>query len=118
MGNFEKFVNKLNEERSKMTIDTQFAFPVRGYAEEENIDEEIVFDDITTNGDKYVKKFVRKEIKNNNVNVVIDKIKFSDFDSGNISHAAAYFDVKLTGSESDLRKISGVYNDIIYDWDE
>ena len=67
-----------------------------------------------------------KEIKKIAQSVLIEKkseaklkyLKFDYNDSDNISHGAAYFKVKLEGTEKVLRKISGEDKVFEYDWEE
>lgn len=51
--------------------------------------------------------------------VEINGLKFSFYDSDNLSHGVAYFKIKLEGTEEELRKIAGNNNEpYFYDWSD
>ncbi len=68
----------------------------------------------------YVKliKMLAVNVKAEDAEVEIKKIEFTQMDSSNLNHGAAYFMVKLEGTKSELEKIAGEDLMFNYDWED
>ncbi|MFA6925233.1 MAG: hypothetical protein WC223_13390 [Bacteroidales bacterium] len=65
---------------------------------------------------KKVKENIKRIIRNSKVNVKLKKVKFSYNDSDNFSHGVSYFDVKLKGTEKELKRIAGEDKIFLFNW--
>jgi hypothetical protein len=73
----------------------------------------------TTGLDK-VKNWVRDDISANGEdrNIQVLSIEFSELDSGNFSHAVAYYDVVLRGEVRSLKTVANDTLDMYYEWED
>lgn len=67
---------------------------------------------------KEIKKIAKSVLVDRKSEVKLNHLKFDYNDSDNISHGAAYFKVKLQGTEKELRKIAGEDKVFEYDWED
>lgn len=65
-----------------------------------------------------IKKIAKSVLVERRSEAEITHLKFDYNDSDNLSHGAAYFKVKLQGTEKELRKIAGEDKVFEYDWEE
>ena len=63
-------------------------------------------------------EIVRKMLSDEKPNVKLKELYFVYNDSDNFSHGASYFDVKLRGTESDLRAITGDDKFFSLNWED
>lgn len=65
-----------------------------------------------------IKKITEEVLSEKKSNVKIEKLNFDYNDSDRISHGASYFNVKLRGTEKELRKVAGEDTIFEFDWEE
>ncbi len=63
-------------------------------------------------------KMLTANIKGEGARVEIKEVEFTEMDSDNLNHGAAYFKVKLEGSKKELEKIAGDDMYFVYDWED
>lgn len=118
---FESKIRKMDENGDdEMTIELEYAIPVKDIVDE--------IDDDDLRSDKMLKR-IKKEINQNIATyseemrnaasrIKIEVIDFCECDSGNISHASAYYNIKMTGVKKDLMLIANFDGtDFSYDWE-
>ena len=65
-----------------------------------------------------VKKIIKEIICKKKWNIKLKDLKFDYNDSDNFSHGASYFNMKLKGTEIELKKIAGEDKICFFDWKE
>ncbi|MBA3673340.1 MAG: hypothetical protein H0W75_00015 [Chitinophagaceae bacterium] len=65
-----------------------------------------------------LKKMFVTQIKEEKLKIEVGEIEFTQMDSDNLNHGAAYFMVKLSGTKPDLEKIAGDGLLFNYDWED
>lgn len=106
-----------------MEIETELGIPLQELAIElippKQKQEAIIdlLDNHSTKVESSVLKMVKDYIKESKVNVTVINVEFTQMDSDNLNHGAAYFSVKLKGIKTELKKIAD--NDLlfVYDWE-
>ena len=63
-------------------------------------------------------KMLAANIKGEGAKVEVKEVEFTEMDSDNLNHGAAYFKVKLEGSKKELEKIAGEDMYFVYDWED
>jgi hypothetical protein len=63
-------------------------------------------------------KMLVANIKGEGAKVEVKEVEFTEMDSDNLNHGAAYFKVKLEGSKKELEKIAGEDMYFVYDWED
>ena len=63
-------------------------------------------------------KMLNANIKSEGAKVEIKEVEFSEIDNPKLAHGAAYFRVKLVGSETELHKVAGEDQQFNYDWEQ
>lgn len=63
-----------------------------------------------------VKQMVFNYTKKAKANVTVTKVEFTEMDSANLNHGAAYFIVTLKGNIKELKKIAGDDSLFVYNW--
>jgi len=112
----------LNEGIKDITIETEFVIPVEELIEKllgtkwNESDDDEVYDLFNDAGLEYATKEAKKIIKKLPVKIV--NVEFIEVDSSNWSHAGAYYNVTLTGSEAVLKTIAGEESDFCYTWED
>jgi hypothetical protein len=66
----------------------------------------------------YIKKLSWESIKSIPIHasIRVGEVTFIETDSGNWSHAAAYYSVALSGKEDELKEAVNEDTDLLYDW--
>lgn len=121
-GKSAKFYGVADEAAKKYQKTGEFAFPVYefgielfGNNWERKHDSNEVFNELSTpKGEGIAKKWLEQEIKAAKAKgIKVDSIKFSETDSGNYTHAGAYYTVVLTvdpkveGPDGEIAKVMG-----------
>lgn len=70
--------------------------------------------------EKWVKKLVEAEIKKTQAKVKVENVYFlsNDDEADEESDGLSYYDLRISGSENELRKVASKDNDLYYDWHE
>lgn len=63
-------------------------------------------------------KMLAANIKGEGAKVEVKEVEFTEMDSDNLNHGAAYFKVKLEGAKKELEKIAGEDMYFVYDWED
>lgn len=64
-----------------------------------------------------VKKIVNEIIKKKKLNIKVLDIEHAYNDSGNVDSGVAYFEIRLSGLKTDLKKIAGENKTVEFDWE-
>lgn len=113
-----------NSNTQKITIEAEMPIPLEEISEwlqKQGEDHGNIFRLLEKNSVKIIdpaKFSIYGFLRDENVDVKIEKIEHLFNDSSNIVHGMAYFKVELSGTENDLKKISGFDKLIIYDWNK
>jgi hypothetical protein len=109
---------------SVIEISTELGIPLQELAMElippKKEQEEIIdlLDNHPKNAEASVKKMASDFIIEAKADVSIKSIAFTEMDSDNLNHGAAYFSVILKGTKEELEKIAGNNLLFFYDWEK
>ncbi|HBF89381.1 MAG TPA: hypothetical protein DDX39_12135 [Bacteroidales bacterium] len=108
----------------EISISTELGIPLEELAIDllnENQDKSEIINVVykqTAKVEKAVLAMVKNEIKEQKLNIAVEKVTFTENDRDNISTGASYFEVVLKGNKTDLKKIAGEDKLFIYDWSQ
>ena len=117
-------VKKSVKSINKMEIETELGMPLEELAIEfvpKKEPEEKIIEILDHEPDSIypkLKKMLIAQIKEEKLKIEVGEIEFTQMDSDNLNHGAAYFIVKLSGNKSDLEKIAGDGLLFSYNWED
>jgi len=116
--------NELSGVKSEeMEIEAEFPVPLgeifiylkrKGEKDEDIVD---ILENDPERGNTEMKKIANSIIRKKNLKIKVLEVEHAYNDSSNITHGVAYFTIKLSGTEKDLKKFAGENKEIEYDWD-
>lgn len=117
-------IKKTSKPIGKMEIETEVAIPLEELAMDvvsKKEPKEKIVELLDNEPEKVIPVFTKmlvSNLKDEKAKVEIKNVEFSEMDSANLNHGAAYFRVTLHGSKKELEKIAGEDMLFNYDWEE